>query len=444
MRTALWHRRSGWLGRTAIILLSGALAQSKLAAADETSDEKPLADTFQFDPVAHQRGLFQQLYQQQQQVLQLAQAAQEENQRATEKALDYLRKHQPDNQKLLMLKDMLVGGDSGKYWLGVECREAPPELRTQLGLDDTGLVVARIDENGPGAKAGLKQFDVIVAAGDAKLAHGPDLVKAVNAGEGKELTLKIIRAGKEQTVAVTPAERPEDKVRLIAKPGVGMMFPGGGQRIQIPDNVSIGIMRQGNQPAKITISRGDQKWEVAEGEMNKLPDDLRPFVQGMFGSPLGAGLRIKSLPGYPPTMEIEPLQPQKPVGPRDPESPAAPGKPAYPAKPAPGGPQPPQGMQPGQPGPDLAGRLDQLERQLRSLEDAIRGLRDGGPRDGGPGDSMPRMRRPIQQGDDGPRDRRGPQDQRRGLPPDDERRGPDGGPQKPPPPGQPASPQLEE
>ena len=38
-------------------------------------------------------------------------------------------------------------GDAGKYWIGVECREASPELRAQLGLkDNEGLVVLHVAE----------------------------------------------------------------------------------------------------------------------------------------------------------------------------------------------------------------------------------------------------------------------------------------------------------
>ena len=59
--------------------------------------------------------------------------------------------------------------DGGKYWLGVECREAPPELKSQLGLtDDEGLVAVHLVDDGPAAKSGIKRHDVIVSAGDQK------------------------------------------------------------------------------------------------------------------------------------------------------------------------------------------------------------------------------------------------------------------------------------
>ena len=42
-------------------------------------------------------------------------------------------------------------------------------------------------------------------------------------------------------------------------------------------------LRSGKNPAKISVSRGDEKWNLTDQELNKLPDDVRPFVERMLG-----------------------------------------------------------------------------------------------------------------------------------------------------------------
>ncbi len=130
---------------------------------------------------------------------------------------DDLRAKQNDADRMIAYASS--DQEPGKYWIGVECREAPPELKSQLGLaEDEGLVVVHLTADGPAAKAGIKRHDIVVSAGDDKLKRVPDLIKAVNAADGKEISLKVIRAGKEQTIAITPAERPKEDSQIIARP----------------------------------------------------------------------------------------------------------------------------------------------------------------------------------------------------------------------------------
>ena len=84
-------------------------------------------------------------------------------------------------------------------------------MKSQLGLkDDEGLVVVHLVEDGPAAKAGVKRHDLVVSAGDKKLRRVPDLVDAVNDGDGKEISLKVLRGGKEQRIFYfSKDQRPE-------------------------------------------------------------------------------------------------------------------------------------------------------------------------------------------------------------------------------------------
>jgi hypothetical protein len=47
--------------------------------------------------------------------------------------------------------------------------------------------------------------------------------------------------------------------------------------------VSISISKAGDQPAKVVVQRGNDKWEVTEKELDKLPADIRPSVEQMLG-----------------------------------------------------------------------------------------------------------------------------------------------------------------
>jgi hypothetical protein len=100
--------------------------------------------------------------------------------------------------------------DGGKYMIGVAGAPVSDVLRSQLNLGkDVGLVVDQVFPGSPAEKAGLKKYDVVVAAGDRKIVGLEGLAKVVqNVGkDGKKLSLSVIRGGKEVSLSVTPDER---------------------------------------------------------------------------------------------------------------------------------------------------------------------------------------------------------------------------------------------
>lgn len=224
-------------------------------------------------------------------------------------------------QQLLVLRSDEEGQPRGSsFWLGLECFPLNAALRSHLGLaDNDGLIIEQVVPDSPAAKAELKQYDVIVKAGDLKVSSLAALMKAVEDAQGKELVLEIIRGGKPMTVKSTPAARPESQDVLRRIPagapdalrtwieqfnrgepggpiryrvfGPGAVLPGADRKL--PKGMSVSITRSGDEPAKITVKKGDQSWEVSEKELDKLPDDIRPHVERM----LGRG--VLALPGAP-------------------------------------------------------------------------------------------------------------------------------------------------
>lgn len=95
----------------------------------------------------------------------------------------------------------------GDYMIGLDCTEADGALRAQLDLGETGLVVRSPLEKSPAAEAGFQAYDVLIKAGDDELKSVQDLLDAVQAAEGKALSITLLRGGKEQTLEVTPVKR---------------------------------------------------------------------------------------------------------------------------------------------------------------------------------------------------------------------------------------------
>jgi hypothetical protein len=210
------------------------------------------------------------------------------------------------------------------YFVGLACSPVPEALRSHLGLKEgQGLLVEQVLPNSPAATAKLERFDVVVKAGDKPLGTVQDLVAAVDAAKDKKIVLELYRQGKATKAEVTPAKRPaglaftfgglsdesnyrarigedaskvEFEIRRAIdeakkagkalpnivirefKPGV-MLPPGSPNMAALPGNVSITVTKKGNEPTKVTVTRGDQKWEITENELDKLPLDFRPMVE---------------------------------------------------------------------------------------------------------------------------------------------------------------------
>ncbi len=287
-----------------------------------------------------------------------------------------------------------------KLWIGVGCQTVPAAIRAQLDLPQgQGLFVEQVVADGPAAKAGIKEYDILLTADEASLAEPSDLVKAVDAAHDKSVSLQLLRGGKAQTVAVTPSERPHDErgmphrgpeqeawqkwleqmpkmpgmagpmqFRVFNAPGMVVRSGGGGDNMmfhyqrggQLPDNTTVTITRKGKDPAKISVKQGDESWEVSEEELDKLPSKVRELVQPMVGGPDTFRFQAKAIP--------------MPGG--------FPGMGGGMGGAMAGGPMPPGGRPPhaltdGKDGDDrLEGRLEDLGRQMDELRDAIRDLRD--------------------------------------------------------------------
>jgi serine protease Do len=73
--------------------------------------------------------------------------------------------------------------------------------------DGNGVLIAHVEENGAGAKAGLKAGDVIIAIDNEKIDSVGALVTTLSKKEAGSAAVKILRNRSEQTINVTIEKR---------------------------------------------------------------------------------------------------------------------------------------------------------------------------------------------------------------------------------------------
>jgi serine protease Do len=116
----------------------------------------------------------------------------------------------PINQAREILDRLRRFGRVARGYIGVSLRDVDGDLRQALGLTRTdGSLVQDVTPGSPGARAGLRPYDLILAVDDTRVSTTEALIRSVSAREpGSSARVLFVRDGREQTVTVRLAERP--------------------------------------------------------------------------------------------------------------------------------------------------------------------------------------------------------------------------------------------
>lgn len=150
-------------------------------------------------------------------------------------------------------------------YLGIGTSTVPDVLAAHLNLKpEEGVVVRSIDPDGPAAKAGLAEHDVITRIDGQQVGSHADVVRAIQKHQpGKEIPVDFIHQGKPANKSLTLAARPD-----------------GAAAIPVPNQLD-DLMLQGMPEDQAKRIR-----EMIERQLRAFEDDNGPAAPGIPADPM--------------------------------------------------------------------------------------------------------------------------------------------------------------
>jgi serine protease Do len=207
----------------------------------------------------------------------------------------------PSNLAKNVVEQLRDFGRARRGWLGVRIQQVSPEIAESFGLKDaSGALVAGVEENGPAAKAQLRNGDIILKFNGQDVKEMKNLPRIVaETSIGKAVPVVIWRDGKEQTITATVGELPDDPKKAAAvttpdKPapaktvelaGLGLKL--GAITSETRDKFQIGKDQKGVVITEVTpgtpaadkgLKAGDVIVEVQQEEVSS-PSDVQDRVE---------------------------------------------------------------------------------------------------------------------------------------------------------------------
>jgi serine protease Do len=192
----------------------------------------------------------------------------------------------PINMAKNIMDSLITKGKVVRGWLGVMIQPVTQDMAKSFNLEEaTGALVGDVLKDGPAEKAGIKHGDVIISF-DGQSIDGPNTLRNIVAQTevGKNVSVVIIRDGKEQTINVTVGEREEEKLARAETPSsatstkagltVQELTPEIAEQLGYKgdEGVVISEVESGSPASEAGLRRGDLIKEVNRESVRSLAD----------------------------------------------------------------------------------------------------------------------------------------------------------------------------
>ncbi len=136
----------------------------------------------------------------------------------------------PSNMVRPLMNQLIQKGKIIRGWLGVTIQEMTPEISQKFGLEKSkGALVSDVAKGSPAEKAGILRGDIILEFNGKEVKDVASLRNMVSQTKvGSDVTIKILRSGKEYIVRLVIAELPREVAEVVPD--------------QMPDDSEIGAL----------------------------------------------------------------------------------------------------------------------------------------------------------------------------------------------------------
>jgi serine protease Do len=163
-------------------------------------------------------------------------------------------------------------------WLGVGTQSLSDELRDGMSYKGNGVLVNQVIDEGPAAKAGVKEGDVIISLNGTTVNSPDELRDAVRAAKPNDKAkLDISRDGKRMTLPVTLGERTTTSYSTREEDG---------------DESGPMVFKMDGMMPKIDMKELPLVTMPGRGRLGVQLQDLNADLGGYFGVPNGKGALI--------------------------------------------------------------------------------------------------------------------------------------------------------
>jgi len=123
----------------------------------------------------------------------------------------------PTNMVRPLMSQLIQKGKIIRGWLGVTIQEMTPEISQKFGLEKSrGALVSDVTKGSPAEKAGILRGDIVLEFNGKEVKDVATLRNMVSQSKvGSDVSIRILRSGKEYTVRLVIAELPREVAEVV-------------------------------------------------------------------------------------------------------------------------------------------------------------------------------------------------------------------------------------